>query len=53
MPEWLMQSFVAGGVAGVIAWATVRVELRYMKRAIEAAHDRLDNIGAPAARTRL
>jgi len=53
MPEWFMQSLVAGGVAGVIAWATVRVEMRYMKRAIEAAHDRLDNVGAPPARMRL
>jgi hypothetical protein len=53
----LAQAFaqaVSGGiVAGLIAWGGLRVEMRVMKRMIEAAHDRLDAIGAPAAKARL
>jgi hypothetical protein len=53
MPEWLIQSLVAGVSAGGIAWATIRVELYYLKRAIESAHERLDAIHAPPGRVRL
>ena len=53
MPEWLYSSLFAGMTAGAVAWATVRVELHYLKRAIEAAHDRLDHIEAPPAKVRL
>ena len=49
----LATALLTGVVAGLIAWGGIRVELRVMKRAIEAAHDRLDEIGAPPARTRL
>lgn len=53
MIEWLIPALFSGVVAGTVAWATVRVELRYMKRAIEGAHERLDAIGAPPAKVRL
>lgn len=53
MPEWLIPALFSGVVSGLVAWATVRVEMRYLKIAIEAAHDRLDAIGAPPAKVRL
>jgi hypothetical protein len=51
--ELLLQLALPGIVAGLVAWGTVRAELSMMKRAIEAAHDRLDKINAPAAKVRL
>lgn len=53
LPDWVLQAILTGALAGVGAWAAVRIELRYMKRAIEAAHWRLDKINAPPARLRL
>lgn len=53
MLETLVPGVVAGLVAGLVTWGGLRVEMRYMRIIIEAAHDRLDKIGAPAARTRL
>jgi hypothetical protein len=48
-PEWLMQAVLTGGIAAVGAWGAVRVTLAHMRRAINAAHRRLDIIGAPPA----
>ncbi len=53
MMELVLQGLIPGVVAGLIAWGGLKVELRHMKRAIEAAHDRLDAVGAPPARMRL
>lgn len=53
LPAWFVSPLLAGMIAGLVAWATVRIELRYLKRAIEAAHDRLDAIKAPSGRVRL
>ena len=52
MLEWFLPAVVSGGVAGLIAWGGLWVELRYMRRDIDAAHRRLDKIKAPAAWTR-
>lgn len=48
MPDWL-QALMPGIAAGLVAWGAVRVELRYMRRDINAAHMRLDKIKAPGA----
>lgn len=45
----ILQLLVTALAAGVAAWAAVRVELRYMRRDINAAHRRLDLISAPGA----
>lgn len=50
--DWTAALLTVFGSAGG-AWVAVRVEIHFMKRAIEAAHDRLDKIGAPPARVRL
>lgn len=49
MLETLAAAVLAGVVSGLVAWGGLRVELRYLRRDIDAAHRRLDNIGAPAA----
>lgn len=49
----MLEALFAGATAGLVAWGTVRVELYFIKRAIEAAHERLDKINAPPARLRL
>ena len=36
---------LAGGLAcGLVTWGGLRVELRYLRRDIDRAHDRLDRI---------
>ena len=42
-------AILSGAVAGLIAWGGLWVELRHIRREINAAHRRLDKIGAPAA----
>lgn len=51
--EAILIALGSGAVSGLIAWGGLRVEIVVMKRAIEAAHDRLDKLNAPPARVRL
>lgn len=58
MPDWLLSAILSGAVAGLIAWGGLIVELRYMRRDLDAvtkstraAHWRLDETGAPPAPT--
>jgi hypothetical protein len=45
----LLIALVTGAGSGLMAWGALRLELRYMKREINAAHRRLDKINAPPA----
>jgi hypothetical protein len=45
MPDWLM----TGLIAAAASWGAVRLELRYMRRDINAAHKRMDRAGLPGA----
>jgi hypothetical protein len=47
LPATLLIAVVSGAGSGLMAWAALRMELRYMKRDINAAHKRLDKINAP------
>ncbi len=47
--DYLLPSILVGVITGLVTWGGVRVELIYMRRAINAAHRRLDLIKAPAA----
>jgi hypothetical protein len=40
----LLQAVIGGAVAGVVFGATVRVELKYLRRDVDHAHRRLDQI---------
>ena len=46
----LVPAWITGAVCGLIAWGGVRRDLRYLRRDVDAAHDRLDQIEAPSAR---
>ena len=35
------QSIVTGLVTGVAAWAAIRVEIKYLRRDVDRAHERL------------
>lgn len=48
-PEILLQVLLTAGLSGLAALAAVKVELRYLRRDIDAAHRRLDRLNAPAA----
>ncbi len=45
----LLPAILAGIITGLVTWGGIRIELIYMRRAINAAHRRLDIIKAPAA----
>ena len=49
LPVALLIAGISGLGSGLMAWAALSVELRYMKREINAAHRRLDKFGAPPA----
>lgn len=38
-----------GLITGLITWGVLKSEMRYWRRAINAAHARLDKMGAPPA----
>jgi len=48
MPDWLASALFAGVVAALTSRAAIRVELRWLRRDVDAAHERLDAVGAPA-----
>jgi hypothetical protein len=35
--------------SGFVTWGVIKTELRYLRRDVDAAHRRLDRIGAPSA----
>ena len=37
----LVQSAIAGIVAGIAFWATVRTEIKYLRRDVDQAHQRI------------
>lgn len=43
----LLVALASGAVTGLVAWGGIRVELRYMRRDIGAAHKRMDRAGLP------
>lgn len=45
----LLDGSITGASAGVVFWFAVRLELKYLRRDVDAAHRRLNQIGAPAA----
>ena len=49
MPQWLEGALFSGFAAALMSWGAIRIELRYMRRDINAAHQRLDKIKAPGA----
>jgi hypothetical protein len=49
LPVVLLIALVTGAGSGLMAWAALRVDLRYVKREVNAAHRRLDKINAPPA----
>lgn len=49
MLEALLTAGLVGAVQGLVIWGGLRVELRYLRRDIDAAHRRLDIAGAPGA----
>ena len=49
LTDSLLIALVTGAGSGLMAWGALRLELRYMKREINAAHRRLDKINAPPA----
>ncbi len=46
-PE-LLTIAITAAINVVVTLAVVKVELRYLRRDVDAAHRRLDTIGAPA-----
>jgi len=46
----IVSGLVGGIITGVAAWSAIRVEMRYLRRDIDRAHARLDDI--PLRRTR-
>lgn len=44
MPDWLLQSIVTAAGGALITWGAIRVELRYLRRDVDRAHLRLDNL---------
>jgi len=49
MTDVIMIAIITAAINGAVTWGVVRTELKYHRRDIDAAHKRLDNIGAPAA----
>ncbi len=43
VPFWgyIAQALIAGGISGIAFWATVRTELKYMRRDIDSAHSKI------------
>lgn len=49
----LMIAAVTAAASFLGSWGALKVSLRYIRRDVDAAHDRLNQINAPAARVRL
>lgn len=44
----LIVAAVTGGVSGLITWGSMRVEVRYLRRDIDRAHLRIDELPCQA-----
>lgn len=51
MPEWLLSSLAAALASGFINYGANRVNFQWLRRDIDAAHERLDRMNAPTAYT--
>lgn len=40
----VISGLVGGIITGIAAWSAIKVEMRYMRRDIDHAHARIDNI---------
>lgn len=49
MTETVWIVIVSAFTNAAVVWGVVRTELKYHRRDIDAAHKRLDSLGAPAA----
>jgi hypothetical protein len=49
----LLPSLLGGLACGLVTWGGLRVELRYLRRDIDRAHNRLDRIEERATGLRL
>lgn len=49
MPEWLLSSLAAALASGFINYGANRVNFQWLRRDIDAAHERLDRMNAPTA----
>jgi hypothetical protein len=48
MPDWLAAAIASAIASGLINYGSNKVQFMWLRRDIDAAHDRLDNIGAPS-----
>lgn len=48
LTEALVVAFITAGVNGAVTWGVVSTKLQWLRRDVDAAHARLDALGAPA-----
>lgn len=41
----VISGLVGGVITGIAAWSAIKVEMRYMRRDIDHAHRRIDDLG--------
>lgn len=42
MPDWLLQILAGAFASGAVTWGVVRTELKYLRRDVDRAHQRID-----------
>ncbi len=52
MPDWLLPAIASGAASGLIFYGAIRVELRWLRRDVDDAHWRINEIVGDRRRTR-